>query len=233
MAIFTKQGIKVLFIHIPKTGGTTFAEAMIDLGWEPSFYIRGKSPNELSHLKTTPQHYHSRLLKKIFNLDEFDLQLAIIRNPFERIKSEFYWQNRQGEYYPDPETWLRTAKEGYRKNKYIYDNHIRPQKHFITPAAEIFKLEEKGIISALRRCQSLIKSQTQQDHDRLATLELPFKWKTSRKQELEAQFEKLKEDINDFYQSDYEIWENLSSPYQQKLKHTIRNRLPAFDRSPQ
>ena len=135
---------------------------MIDLGWEPSFYIRGKSPDELSHLKTTPQHYHSRLLKKIFNLDEFDLQLAIIRNPFERIQSEFYWQNRQREHYPDPETWFRTAKEGYRKNKYIYDNHIRPQKHFITPATEIFKLEEKGIISALRRCQSLTKPQTQQ-----------------------------------------------------------------------
>ena len=180
MAIFTKQGIKVLFIHIPKTGGTTFAEAMIDLGWEPSFYIRGKSPDELSHLKTTPQHYHSRLLKKIFNLDEFDLQLAIIRNPFERIKSEFYWQNRQSEYYPDPETWFRTAKEGYRKNKFIYDNHIRPQKHFPTSATELFKLEENGIASAISRCESLIKNQAQQCFSHHTGLKLKTKGKSTK-----------------------------------------------------
>ena len=233
MAIFTKQGIKVLFIHIPKTGGTTFAEAMIDLGWEPSFYIRGKSPNELSHLKTTPQHYHSRLLKKIFNLDEFDLQLAIIRNPFERIKSEFFWQHRKKNQHPEPEAWFRAVKKDYEKNKYIYDNHIRPQKRFITPEAEIFKLEEHGIISAISRCESLIKPQTQQDSERQAALKLPSAGKAKRKGEVEMKFEKIKEEIIDFYQSDYKLWGKLSSPYQQKLKHTFRNSFPTFNRSAQ
>ena len=233
MTIFIKQGVKILFIHIPKTGGTTFTEAMTDLGWEPSFCIRGKSLNELSHLKATPQHYHARLLKRIFNLDEFDLNLAILRNPFERTKSEFFWQNRKTNQHPEPEAWFRAAKEDYRKNKYIYDNHIRPQKHFITPETEIFKLEEHGIISAISRCESLIKPQTRQDSEKQADLKLPSAGKAKREGEVEIKFEKIKEEIIDFYQSDYKLWKKLSSPNQQKLKHTICNRFPAFNRSTQ
>ena len=211
VTIFTKQGIKILFIHIPKTGGTTFTEAMTDLGWEPSFCIRGKSLNEISHLKTTPQHYHARILKRIFNLNEFDLKLAIIRNPFERTKSEFYWQNRKRKHHPEPEAWFRTTKEGYAKNKYIFDNHIRPQTHFIAPETEIFKLEQNGIISAIDRCQNLMKSQTQQSPETHAALEVPSAGKSIRKEEVEVQFEKIKEEINDFYQSDLKLWKNMSS----------------------
>jgi hypothetical protein len=211
MTIFIKQGIKVLFIHIPKTGGTTFTDMMTDLGWEPSFYIRGKSLSELTHLKTTPQHYHARLLKRSLNLEEFDLQLAIIRHPFERMKSEFYWQNRKTKgHLQDPEDWLKTTIDNYKNNKYIYDNHIRPQKQFITPETEIFKIEANGIASAISRCQNLIKPQALHGLSQHVELDLPSKGKTTKSENIERKFEGIKKEIINFYQSDFKLWKDLN-----------------------
>ena len=209
MTIFIKQGIKILFVHIPKTGGTTFTDVMTELGWEPSFCIRGKNLSELTHLKTTPQHYHARLLKKILNLEEFDLQLGIIRNPFERIKSEFYWQNRKTKSYPDPENWFKAIREDYKNNKYIHDNHIRPQRQFTTPETEIHKLEDNGISSAISRCQGLIKSQAQQHLSQDIALKLPTKGKTRKNEITERRFEEIREEITDFYQTDFKLWNNF------------------------
>ena len=182
---------------------------MTELGWEPSFCIRGKSLSELKHLKTTPQHYHARLLKKILNLEEFDLQLGIIRNPFERIKSEFYWQNRKTKSYPDPENWFKAIREDYQNNKYIYDNHIRPQRQFTTPETEIHKLEDNGISSAISRCQGLIKSQAQQHLSQDIALKLPTKGKTRKNEITERRFEEIREEIIDFYQTDFKLWNNF------------------------
>ena len=209
MTIFIKQGVKILFIHIPKTGGTTFTDVMTDLGWEASFCIRGKSITELAHLKATPQHYHRRLLKKTFNLEEFDLQLAILRHPFTRIKSEFYWQNRATKDYPEPENWFKTLKEDYKKNKCIYDNHIRPQTHFITPAAEIFKLEDDGIASAINRCQDLIEPHSRPIYKKS---ELPSKGKSMKNSCIEEKFEKMREKIINFYRPDLKLWNSYKRP---------------------
>ena len=221
MTIFTKQGIKILFIHIPKTGGTTFAETMTDLGWEPSFYIRGMTPGEISHLRTTPQHYHAGILKRIFNLDEFELQLSIVRNPFDRLKSEFYWQRikayRQGKAhgkplsFPDPIHWFRSVKKAYKSDKFIHDNHIRPQKQFITASTEIFKLEQNGITSAINKCQNLIDPQTQKRPEKQLASTLPCKGKTAKIEEIELQCEKLKGEITNFYQSDFRLWKNIQN----------------------
>ena len=210
MTIFIKQGIKVLFIHIPKTGGTTFTDVMTELGWEPSFCIRGKSLSELTHLKTTPQHYHARLLKRTLNLKEFDLQLAIIRQPFDRIKSEYYWQNRKNKnHLPDPGIWLKTTIKNYKKDKYIYDNHIRPQRQFITPETEIFQLEANGVSLAIDRCQNLVEPQARKNTSLDIGLKLPSKGKTSKNEVIEKKFKELRTEIVDFYQSDLQIWSSL------------------------
>ena len=210
MTIFIKQGVKVLFIHIPKTGGTTFTDVMTELGWEPSFCIRGKNLSELTHLKTTPQHYHARILKRTLNLEKFDLQLAIIRHPFERIKSEYYWQNRKTKnHLPDPKIWLKTIIENYKKDKYIYDNHIRPQRQFITPETEVFKLEANGINLAINRCQKLVEPQALKNPSLDAGPKLPTKGKTSKNEVVEKKFEELRTEIIDFYQSDFRLWSNV------------------------
>ena len=222
MTIFMQQGIKILFIHIPKTGGTTFTDTMIELGWEPSFCIRGKTPDELIHLRTTPQHYHAKILNRVLKLSEFDLQLSIMRNPFERLKSEFYWQrikayrkakaDEKPFSYPDPIQWFHSVKKAYKSDKFIHDNHIRPQIDFFTTSTEVFKLESNGIISAIERCQDLLysKTKTQSIVNQKRSTNLPLAGQTRKCESTNQQFDSIKDEINDFYKLDFEKWNQLN-----------------------
>jgi hypothetical protein len=82
----------VLFVHIPKTGGTTIS-ALLGLRGTEYFHfprpIAGLSPNYKS-----PQHFTYRELCRNLPTD-FCLQaykVAFVRNPWDRFVSEFCWR---------------------------------------------------------------------------------------------------------------------------------------------
>lgn len=155
MPVFMKDGKNVLFIHIPKAAGSTIESTFRKSGYFMGYHDHGhKMPNSMNHLRRcSPQHMHAEMLERHFLIDKFDLIFTVVRNPYDRIRSEYVM--RYG-YLSDRKLmtpfsdWIVQTFEKYRQNPYIYDNHIRPQTEFITRKCHIFHMEE-GIGNILQK----------------------------------------------------------------------------------
>ena len=195
MPVFSKGEKSILFVHIPKCGGSSISRIFQKNNWEESFSIKGKSISEIEYLKTSPQHYHEEIIKNIFDISKFNKIFTVVRNPFNRLKSEFYWQlNQKISTNKSPEDWFDNVLEKYNQNNYIYDNHIRPQNEFIWEKLHIFKLEE-----GLKKVYEYVFDK------RFLYIKEPKLKKMKYDQNIEGQFLKIKSKIEDFYAKDYEL----------------------------
>ena len=195
MPVFSKENKSILFVHIPKCGGSSISKIFQKNNWEESFSVRGKSLSEIEYLKSSPQHYHGEIIKNIFDISKFNKIFTICRNPFNRLKSEFYWQlNNKISTSKSPEDWFNNVLEKYNQNNYVYDNHIRPQNEFILDKIHIFKLED-----GLKKVYEYIFDQ------RFLFIKEPKLKKMKYDQLIEEQFLKIKSKVEDFYSKDYEL----------------------------
>lgn len=195
MPVFSKENESILFVHIPKCGGSSISKVFQKNNWEESFSVRGKSLSEIEYLKSSPQHYHGEIIKNIFEISKFNKIFTIVRNPFNRLKSEFYWQlNNEISTNKSPEDWFNNVLEKYNQNNYIYDNHIRPQNEFILEKIHIFKLEE-----GLKKVYEYIFDQ------RFLFIKEPKLKNMKYDHLIEGQFLKIKSKVEDFYSKDYEL----------------------------
>ena len=87
MPFFSNKNYKILFIHIPKTGGTTIEDFLCD-----SFKISFHTIGVPSALKITPQHLQIKDIELLFNGKEWDYAFSVVRSPYERLKSEFFYR---------------------------------------------------------------------------------------------------------------------------------------------
>lgn len=144
MPIFKIAGKTILFLHIPKAGGTSVEEFLSGYS-EESFRMHHNTEG----LPCVPQHFHAALMAKLFAPDFFDYSFCVARNPYARIVSEYNYRmqhrHRPYRWFPKPkfETWLRATLARYRHNPYIYSNHIRPQSAFRLPETRPFRLEDQ------------------------------------------------------------------------------------------
>lgn len=137
MPVYIRNNFKILYIHVPKTGGTSLEHFFIRNGFGQFHFCTGIDP--IFHtLKCSYQHFHGDLLKAIFKLNSFDLIIMTVRNPLDRIISEYKWRKINKDF----DTWVRETFEMYKKNPFVYDNHIRPQYQFEVENTKVFKLEE-------------------------------------------------------------------------------------------
>lgn len=152
MPLLSKDSKFFYFIHIPKTGGTSIENAARKGGWRVQMLVSGHSHRDMPFLPVTPQHFHGEILDKIFNFSEGLSVFTIVRHPFHRFKSEYYWQTRQGLTNLYASSWISSAMGSCKLNKSVYDNHLRPQIDFLPKniSTTVFKLEEDGIEDALR-----------------------------------------------------------------------------------
>jgi len=141
----------ILFIHIPKTGGTSLNNYFIKkynintnkytnaIGL---YYLRGPKRLSIQHM----------LLSELFNCKYLSFNkknlkiITIVRNPYTRLLSELFYGNH---------ITLKSTKEDIynkilylfnecEKDNQIFDNHIRPQNEFIDDTEHsviILKLE--------------------------------------------------------------------------------------------
>lgn len=150
----------VLFVHIPKCGGTSVEAYMRSKG-SLSLY----DPRILPGFECTPQHYHAEVLDSLFDPDFFDARFTVLRDPLARLVSEFRWRARA----PDPkyarfglrdlsdkgkflirgrklilnfDQWVEHIFDRYPKAPYICGNHIRPQHEFLSGSETVFRLED-------------------------------------------------------------------------------------------
>jgi len=166
MPLFFKEDKKVLFLHIPKTAGTSVEYAFMDAGYKDKYLIirsRGDSGNTNP---CSPQHYQYGLVQRFIHPEEgSDMEeFAIVRNPFTRCISEYFWMGggQPQDYndnfftglkkyvfgnlqtYIDNEKTWQSDKENFiaRNQRFPGDNHWRPQWHFIGPNTKVYKYEE-------------------------------------------------------------------------------------------
>jgi hypothetical protein len=94
--IFTLSGKKILFIHIPKCGGSSIEQALNDLSDEP--ILLEHKTSSLPHLwgqynNDQLQHLtYKEIQRQGYCAADFDFIFSIVRNPAKRLISEINWQ---------------------------------------------------------------------------------------------------------------------------------------------
>ncbi len=136
------SGKNILFVHIPKTGGTSVTNWMG--GFEP---VQFHNPGKQSLLYVTPQHLRHSDLRALFAEGYFDYAFTIVRNPYDRIESEYRFRREVGLANDRPELppfsmWLERALEMFGREHWHLDNHIRPQVDFLGSGVQVFRFED-------------------------------------------------------------------------------------------
>jgi hypothetical protein len=139
MPLYRHADKLVLFIHIPKTGGSTVEQVLHRAGAKQALVRSG--PHGYS--KSSPQHMHWGISKIWLPEDFYDYSFTLVRNPFSRLVSQYRWSEKLFKtQLPVFDRWVNEKFDKYAKNPYVNDNHLRPQTKFIGPNVELFRLED-------------------------------------------------------------------------------------------
>lgn len=136
------QNRNILFVHIPKTGGSS-VEAWLEQHGKLHLFSVGKPPA----LNCTPQHLRYWDLRQLFDPAFFDYAFTIVRNPFHRLESEYRMRMIvQAEQlvakHTDFPIWLHAQLDAFERNAFHLDNHLRPLWHFASDRTEVFRFED-------------------------------------------------------------------------------------------
>lgn len=139
MPLYRNRARLIYFVHIPKAGGSTIEELLRKAGAKQAL----KYHSRLNYVRCTPQHMHADIFHFYVPKGFYDYAFTVVRNPFDRVASEYKWRTRLSEQpLPEFNQWLKTTLGEFAEKPYVYDNHVRPQWEFIEDHVEIFKLED-------------------------------------------------------------------------------------------
>ena len=137
----------VLFIHIPKTGGTTI-ETFLSSHGPMSLHGQGvkilrpyRSWRLSGHIPV--QHFHASLLEAMFDRSFFDYTFLVVREPVERLKSEYRYARALGrvEARLPFGTWTALELARAKLSPHWRSKHYLPQSEFLCLGAEVLRFE--------------------------------------------------------------------------------------------
>ena len=141
MPIFYSKSARVMFYHIPKTGGTSIERFMRQNRVQMAmFSTKLHGPNQLG-FPCSPQHYHAEIIGNLFpDGTFFDFTFAVVRHPVQRLISEY--RMNEGNMKIPFSQWVDISFQKYTENSYHRDNHLRPQAEFVDAQTKIYRFEE-------------------------------------------------------------------------------------------
>lgn len=152
MPYFNSNNVNLLFIHIPKTGGSsleTYFSKKYDISLDTKslwMYLEDDKKETFNYYGTLQHLDYKTIIKynSFFNINFDDITiLAIVRNPYHRIISDLFWFSKQlvgcGDNYMNnfnkntsKEVTYFIIKKYLEDSSIFLDNHNKPQHFFIT-----------------------------------------------------------------------------------------------------
>jgi hypothetical protein len=123
---------KTIFVHIPKTAGTS-VEIILGVGGINESYLRSHKESVINGVIFAPQHYTAKMLKShklVQSLWNNYFKFSIVRNPYTRVLSEYFWvkgKTRQNLTF-NPNDFTNHLKRYYSK---IDKDHKLSQTHYL------------------------------------------------------------------------------------------------------
>ena len=148
MPVAIVNGRSVLFVHIPKTGGSSVERYLSQHG---PLLLNGNG--RAVGLRCSAQHLHAAALASLEATQGHDWTFTIVRHPVARLVSEYRYQMRKPGWLRSRVSfsgWLSYALARRAIDSWYRDNHFRPQHEFILPGMEIMRFED-GVDTCLRR----------------------------------------------------------------------------------
>ncbi len=162
MPLFTRQNRSVLFIHVPKTGGTSVEAFFARNGFAAELLDTGGPKSLNRYRRCPPQHMEAALLQAVLRPARCDYVFATVREPLARIVSEYRMRFRGVADAPGLPAWLDLNLKRYLDDPYVLDNHLRPQVEFLLPGCEVFRQEDGFGEALVGRVEQ--KLETQLEH---------------------------------------------------------------------
>jgi hypothetical protein len=147
MPFFERNHKRVLFIHIPKTGGTA-----IEGVFETCSHVSFLTPVHPDVIRVCPQHFTLTDIE-LMRAGIWDWAFTVVRNPYQRLESEYSYRKGLGATELDFNEWVLKALSQVKENPFYLDNHLRPMHEFIDERVEVFKFEN-GLESVIEKAKA-------------------------------------------------------------------------------
>jgi hypothetical protein len=132
MTIYYKDNKKVLFIHNPKTGGTSIHHVLDSSGWS---FVKAVKINSI----TSTEHIgYSDYIKLFGNyVAKFDFIFTIVRNPYDKLQSEYSFSKTTLPF----ASWFTDSMTKYALSTSYSNNHFKHQHEYVGPDVRVYRFE--------------------------------------------------------------------------------------------
>ena len=142
MPLFIRDGKSILYLHVPKTGGTAIEGLLQNNGFRTELFDTGARGSFNRWRRCPPQHMEAQLVDAILRPARCDYVFLTVRDPLERLLSEYRMRARTTPDIAPLPKWFEWALKRVAEDPYAFENHLRPQVDFWLPVAECFRYED-------------------------------------------------------------------------------------------
>ncbi len=199
---------QTIFIHIPKTGGSSL-ETVLGIHGRDNRGSVAPAPEILFGIEAgrALQHLTAAEIKKRISREVWEnyFKFAFVRNPFDRLVSEFFWQKNRRQSRAKNLDFKKFLLEivapavERKKPEHLFDDHYRPQNQFLVDRSN------RLLINFLGRFENF-QADFEKIRQRLGlTAKLPRLNQTNHQDYRRYYNQETREIVNQLYRSDLKL----------------------------